>query len=41
VKIEAACIDANYQSDRVHRFCDSARARNIIPVIGRDGPGGS
>lgn len=39
VKIEAVCIDANYQSDRVHRFCIPRVHRNIIPVIGRDGPG--
>lgn len=39
VPIEAACIDANYQTDRVHRFALPRISRNIIAIVGRDGWG--
>lgn len=39
VRIEAACIDANYQTDSVHQFTTPRFNRNIIPTIGREGRG--
>jgi phage terminase large subunit GpA-like protein len=39
MKIEATCIDANYNSDEVHKFTLPRFARHVIPVIGRDGRG--
>jgi phage terminase large subunit GpA-like protein len=35
----AACVDANYQTDQVHKFCTPRVGRNIVAIIGRDGRG--
>lgn len=37
--IAAACVDANYQTDRVHRFCEAHRGARVLPTIGRQGGG--
>lgn len=37
VPILACCIDAGYQTEMVHRFCDRRRRRNTVAVVGRDG----
>ncbi len=37
IAISAACVDAGYQTERVHRFCDQRSNRHIVAVVGRDG----
>lgn len=39
VRIAAACIDAGYQTERVHRFAEGRSARKIIATVGRAGRG--
>lgn len=39
VRITSVAIDANYQTERVHRFCEARTSRSIIPTIGRQGRG--
>lgn len=39
VRITAGCIDAGYQTDRVHKFCDARSSRKIIATVGRSGRG--
>lgn len=35
IGISAVCVDAGYQTDAVHRFCDARLARHIIATVGR------
>ena len=35
--IASMAVDAGYQSERVHRFCDAFRARGAFATIGKDG----
>lgn len=39
VRIAAACVDAGYMTDKVHRFCDARASRRIIATVGRAGRG--
>ncbi len=39
VMIAACAIDAGYQSDVVHRFCDLRQSRRVFAVVGRSGAG--
>jgi len=39
VRISAACVDAGYQTKKVHDFCDARSSRKIIATVGRDGRG--
>lgn len=38
-RISAACIDAGYQTDTVHKFCDARSSRKVLAVVGRAGRG--
>lgn len=38
-RIAAVCIDAGYQTDRVHKFCDARASRKVVAVVGRSGRG--
>lgn len=39
LRIAAAAVDAGYQTERVHRFCDARAGRKVIAIVGRDGLG--
>lgn len=40
LSIAAMCVDAGYQTDMVHAFCDAhGSADRVIAVVGRSGPG--
>jgi phage terminase large subunit GpA-like protein len=39
LSIAAMCVDAGYQTDAVHNYCDSRLAQHVVAVVGRDGPG--
>jgi len=38
LSIAALCVDAGYQTDRVHRYCGPRFPQNVVAVVGRDGP---
>jgi phage terminase large subunit GpA-like protein len=39
LSIAAMCVDAGFQTDRVHRYCNPRFLHNVVAVVGRDGPG--
>lgn len=39
LRIAAAAVDAHYQSEQVHSFCETRSARRVIPIIGKEGAG--
>lgn len=39
LRIAAMCVDANYQPEPTHRYCDPRLGQNVVPIIGRQGLG--